>query len=121
MENRSGGKLWPDIHINIAKCDTILTPETAQFLEMIGHTGSIQSACSCMHMSYSKGWKIVNQMENDLGYLLIERFPGGVSGGGSMLTNKGKKLLSAYQIYQGVMRKTAETLFTKVFSDDLHG
>lgn len=121
MENRSGGELWPDIHIHIAKGDTILTPETAQFLEMIGHTGSIQGACSCMHMSYTRGWRMLNRMEKDLGYPLIERFPGGVSGGGSVMTAKGKRLLAAYQTYRDTLRQTAEQLFYEVFDDDLRG
>lgn len=121
MENRSGGQLWPDIHVNIAKGDTILTPETAQFIEMLDHTGSIQSACSCMHMSYSRGWRLLNQMEKDLGYSLVERFPGGASGGGSRLTAKGKRLLTAYQSYKEMVQKSAELLFHQIFSDDLNG
>lgn len=121
MEDRSGGRLWADVQVHIAKGDTILTPETAQFLEMIGHTGSIQSACGCMHMSYTKGWRLLNRIEEELGYPVIERFPGGANGGGSALTCKGKRLLAAYQAYREALRETAERLFAELFSDDLSG
>ena len=118
---RSGGRLWPDIRIHIAKGDTVLTPEAAQFLEMIEHTGSIQGACACMHKSYSYGWRRLNQMEEELGYQLVERFPGGASGGGSLLTEKGGRLLKAYQEFQSELREISEELFKRKFTDDLHG
>lgn len=117
---RSGGRLWPDIRIHITKGDTVLTPETSQFLEMIEHTGSIQGACACMHMSYSCGWRKLNKMEKELGYQLVERFPGGVSGGGSLLTEKGRRLLKAYQEFQKELREMAQELFNRKFPDDLH-
>lgn len=120
-ERRSGGRLWPDIRIHITKVDTILTPETSQFLEMIEHTGSIQGACACMHMSYSCGWRKLNRMEKELGYQLVERFPGGLSGGGSTLTEKGRRLLKAYQEFQSELREMAQELFERKFPEDLQG
>lgn len=116
---RNGGQLWPDIQIQIAKENAILTPEIAQYLEMIGHTGSIQNACACMHMSYTRGWKLLNQIEKELGYPLVERYPGGTSGGGSALTVKGKRLLTAYQTYREKLQDTAKSLFSEVFSKEL--
>ena len=116
---RNGGKLWPDIRIHITKGDAILTPETSQYLEMIAHTGSIQSACACMHMSYTKGWKLLNQIEKELGYSLVERYPGGTSGGGSALTARGQRLLEAYQRYRDELQKTATALFQTIFVEEL--
>lgn len=121
MELRSGGRLWPDLRINVSKGDTILTPETAQFLEMIDHTGSIQSACTCVHMSYTKGWRMLNRMEQELGYALVDRQPGGASGGGSSLTPKGKRLLATYQEYCRRLREISQSLFAELFPEDLHG
>lgn len=120
MENQSSGRLWPEIQIHISKNDTVLTPETAQFVEMIGHTGSIQTACACMHMSYSKGWKLLNKIEKELGFTLVCRHQGGSNGGGSTLTEKGERLLSAYQCYRDKIRKDAEVLFAEIFSEDFN-
>ncbi|MBO4289518.1 MAG: NTP transferase domain-containing protein [Lachnospiraceae bacterium] len=116
MRDRSGGELWPDISITIARGDTILTPESAQFLEMIGHMGTIQSACASVHMSYSKGWRMLNDMEKELGYPLVERSAGGASGGGTELTKEGQLLLEKYQTYRDRVRDYAEKLFSEMFS-----
>lgn len=118
MRDRSAGKLWPEIQISIAKNDTILTPESAQFLEMIGHMGTIQNACACVHMSYSKGWRMLNDMEKELGYALVERSAGGASGGGTKLTEEGRKLLEEYRIYRDRVREYAEKLFRELFEGE---
>jgi len=119
MEDRSGGRLWPEIDIRISKGDVVLDPEKAQLVEMIGHTGSIQTACACMHMSYSKGWKLLNRMEEELGYPLLERSTGGASGGGSTISEKGRRLLDAYSLYRIRMKEAAETLFAEIFTTDM--
>lgn len=121
MEDRSGGGLWAELQVSVGKGDVILTPETAQFLEMIGHTGSIQSACACVHMSYTKGWRLLNQIEKAMGYPLVERFPGGVSGGGSTLTPRGRSLLEAYQRFRDEVRREGERLFDQCFPEELQG
>ena len=121
MRERSRGCLIPDIQIQVAKGSAVLTPETAQFLEMVGHTGSIQNACACMHMSYTKGWKLLNHMEKELGYPVLQRFPGGVSGGGSSLTERGRQLLHAYQQYRDALREVSQTLFAQYFTEELSG
>ena len=115
MENRSGGQLWPDIQVHISKGDVILTPAIVQFLEMIDHTSSIQSACACTHMSYSTGWKLLNRIERELGYALVERYPGGSNGGGSCLSAMGRNMLDAYQRYRELMQTLSEELFKCVF------
>ena len=117
MKDRSGGRLWPEIQIAIAKGDTILTPESVQFLEMIGHMGTIQSACASVHMSYSKGWRMLNAMETELGYPLVERSAGGASGGGTELTKEGRELLDKYQEYREKVREYAEELFKELFEE----
>lgn len=119
MELHSGGRLWPDVQVRIAKGGMILTPQTAQYLEMIAHTGSIQSACACMHMSYSKGWRQLNQTEQELGYPLVRRTSGGTSGGGTELTEKGRALLRAYQDFREKMQAAAERCFEETFPPEL--
>lgn len=121
MENRNGGRLWSDVYVRIGKGNVSFTPETALFLEMIEHTGSIQSACTCVHISYTKGWKLLNETEKALGYPLVERFSGGASGGGSILTPQSRRLLETYQRFRDEVRHEASRLFSQLFSDDLYG
>ena len=117
MEQKSGGYLWPDISITIAKGDTVLTPKIAQFLEMIDHTGSIQNACASLHMSYTTGWKLLNSVEKELGYALIERKSGGEKGGGSSLTEKGRAVLGAYSDFLEDIREYSRKSFEDHFRD----
>jgi len=119
MELQSGGRLWPDVRVNISKAGDILTPETAQYLEMIEHTGSIQNASSCMHMSYTKGWILLNTMEKELGYRLVDRITGGTTGGGCSLTPKGRRLITAYQTYREEVGNFARKIFDRIFTEDL--
>ena len=119
IRRKNRGTIWPEIKISIAKYNTLLTPETAQLLELIEKTGSIQTASACMHMSYSHAWKKLNAMEQEIGYSLTERYPGGNCGGGTQLSEKGRKLLKAYQEFSEELKQTAETLFYKKFTKDL--
>ena len=121
LENRrrGHGSLRMELHLQLAVEEVFLTPETAQLLEMIENTGSIQNACGCMHMSYSKGWKAINFMEKQLGFPVLVRSAGGTDGGGSALTERGKRLLNAYQRLQNETREAAQTLFAACFPPDL--
>ena len=70
-------------------------PQAAQFLSLIDHTGSMQTACRQMHMSYTKGWKILKEAERQLGYPLLITQSGGAEGGFSQLTPKSKDFWTA--------------------------
>ncbi len=116
IENKSSGGLWLDMRVSINKKEFILTPETAQFLKMIDCTGSLRMACSAMYMSYTKGWQLLNRMEEDLGYKLVARTVGGEKGGRSELTTEGRQLLERYHTFMEELTQVANDLFTKNFS-----
>jgi molybdate transport repressor ModE-like protein len=115
----SSGCLWPNLYIDVAKSEIVLSQEIARFLAMIENTGSIQTACACTYMSYTKGWESLNRIECELGYAVTERSRGGTSGGGTHLTAKGKRLLTAYQRYVNAVNNEAERLFRELFSEIL--
>ncbi|NBI09757.1 LysR family transcriptional regulator [Colidextribacter sp. OB.20] len=90
---------------------------SAQFLELIQTTGSMLSACQCMHMSYSKGWTMINEMERQLGWPVLIRSQGGSNGGGSSLTRQGSGLLSAYRELQADILAYSQEAFQKYFGN----
>lgn len=92
-------------------------PGTAQLLEMIDLTGSISAACNAMHMSYTKAWKMLNQVEMKLGDKVVIRTNGGIEGGGTHLTERGKRLLHAYRGMQQELKQTTDHLLVKYFGD----
>lgn len=90
--------------------------DCAQFLELIQITGSMLCACQCMHMSYSKGWKMINEIERQLGYPVLIRNQGGDRGGGSTLTREGQSFLSRFQSMQKEILRSAQICFHRYFS-----
>ena len=72
-------------------------------------------ACSAMYMSYTKGWQLLNRMEEELGYKLVARTSGGEKGGGSELTAEGRQLLERYHIFMEELTMVANDLFAKNF------
>lgn len=101
------------------ECDEVFFgPGIAQFLTLIDHTGSMQTACRQMHMSYSKGWKIMKTAERELGYPLLVTQSGGAEGGYSQLTPKTKDFLNRFLQMEQEMNAHAERLFEKYFGEE---
>ena len=65
-------------------------PGSAQLLEMIALTGTITAASEAMHMSYSKAWKMLNQIEKQLGDKIVVRVNGGCDGRLHLLDREGQ-------------------------------
>ncbi|GLC82856.1 NTP transferase domain-containing protein [Lacrimispora brassicae] len=90
-------------------------PGIAQFLMLIEHNGSMQTACRQMNMSYSKGWKIMKEAEKQLGYPLLITRSGGAEGGFSQLTPKTKDFLNRFLDMEKELNEKTEELFLKYF------
>ena len=73
--------VYPQVQLTLERNEGFFGPQAAQFLSLIGHTGSMQTACRQMHMSYTKGWKILKEAERQLGYPLLITQSGGAEGG----------------------------------------
>ncbi len=97
--------------------DIFFGPGIAQFLTLVDHTGSMQTACRQMHMSYSKGWHIVKDAEKHLGFPLLSTKSGGSDGGSSVLTPKSRDYLKRYLAMEQEVQQAAKALFQKYFAD----
>ena len=104
-----------DLRIGLHAETAFWGPDCAQFLELIQTTGSMLSACQCMHMSYSRGWRMINEIERQLGYPLLLRSQGGSNGGGSALTPAGKQFLASFQQMQEEIRAESQAIFSRYF------
>ncbi len=115
--NRSTGRVSMHPVANLfLECDEIFFgPEIAQFLMLIEHNGSMQTACRQMNMSYSKGWKIMKEAEKQLGYPLLITQSGGAEGGFSQLTPKTKDFLNRFLNMEKELNEKTEELFFKYF------
>lgn len=69
----------------------------AFLLEKIAETGSIAEAARSMDISYRKAWAMVKDMNNNVSVPLVEKISGGKNGGGTVLTEEGKKMIVRYK------------------------
>jgi molybdate transport system regulatory protein len=82
-----------------------------RLLEAIGRCGSISQAAGAVPLSYKAAWDAVDAMNNVADRPLVERAAGGRHGGGTTLTDYGRRLVAMYraveQEYQGALDRLA--------------
>ena len=88
-------KVWLELGRGVPFCHG-----KAGLLEAIQETGSISRAARVVGMSYRRAWEYIRSLEGGSGIKLVETAIGGVGGGGSILTEAGRKLLMDYQTTQ---------------------
>ena len=86
-------------------------------LHLVDETQSVRDACRMLQISYSAAWNMLNRVEDDLGYPLVERIRGGTAGSGSELTQKGKALMEAYDHFAEHINREARDLYGKIFNE----
>jgi len=90
-------------------------PRLAMLLHLVEDTKSVRDACSMMQISYSAAWNMLNHVEDELGFPLVTRIRGGSTGSGSVLTEKGKALMDAYDHFSAHLNNEARTLYSRIF------
>lgn len=86
-------------------------PGVAMLLRRVKTMRSLRSAAMDMDMAYSKAWTIVREAENTLGFKLLHSSAGGRGGGGARLTEKGERLLEAYDLCERELKERGRQLF----------
>lgn len=81
-----------------------------ELLSRIASTGSITQAAKAMGMSYKSAWDAVDAMNNTAGAPLVQRSVGGKGGGGTLLTEAGLQLLTAYRRFETLHQHFLEQL-----------
>jgi molybdate transport repressor ModE-like protein len=118
VERHNRQLLRPAIEISLMRENKLFDSNGALLLHMIAYTGTVKGACEKMQISYSKAWGLLSSLEENLGFALIDRRPGGEYGGGSQLTPEGQSLLSRYERFEEKVRQFADTCFSECFGGD---
>ncbi len=118
-----GGRIGvhPQIQLGLERNEEFFGPFMAQFLALIDHTGSMQTACRQMHMSYTKGWSMLRTAEKQLGFPFLVTRSGGAEGGFSQLTAQSKEFLSRYLDMEQALRREGKRLFETYFPEYAEG
>ncbi|GAB2580890.1 TOBE domain-containing protein [Dyella jejuensis] len=81
-------------------------------LAKIAETGSITAAARAVGMSYKGAWDAVDAMNNMADEPLVVRATGGKGGGGTRLTERGRRLVEAFTALEEMHRRFLEQFDT---------
>ncbi len=107
--------LHPFLRISIEKESMFFNSRTKLLLMLIKETHSVRNACRHIALSNSKAWSMLNKLEEELGYAVVERIHGGSKGGNTYLTKEGLEFLEKYLEFEQNVRKYAEDEFKRLF------
>lgn len=93
---------------------TALSDTRIRLLEAIEREGSINRAAKAVPLSYKAAWDAVDTMNNLAPEPLVTRVSGGRQGGGTQLTEYGRRIVAMYRAleieYQGALDRLSERL-----------
>jgi molybdate transport system regulatory protein len=95
----------------------VFGPGAQALLHRLDQAGSLNRAAKDIGMSYSKAWRMIDEIERGLGIALLERHAGGPAGGGSRLTEAGRLVLERFEAFARDTDHMLEDLFHKHFDD----
>lgn len=76
---------------------TFLADAGIRLLEAIARRGSLSRAAKDVPLSYKAAWDALDRMNNLADQALVERTTGGKNGGGTQLTEHGRKMIALYR------------------------
>ena len=117
LEEHNASILHPVLHMRMERESSFLNERLKVLLFLLSDNYSIRKGCNCTGLAYSKAWEMINQLEEILGYPVVNRQRGGKGGGGASLTEDGKRFLLAYQEFEERIHTLAQREFRKRFID----
>jgi molybdate transport system regulatory protein len=99
-------KLWVEAEGRI-----VMSDYRVRLLEYIDETGSLARAAANMNLSYRRAWGKVKELEENLGFPLVQSEVGGPGGGQTTLTPAGEAFVRAYARFQQRMHDQLQVAF----------
>jgi molybdate transport system regulatory protein len=87
-------------------------------LYRVERTGSLRQAAEEINMSYSLAWNLIKDLEERLGFKLLERKIGGERGGGSEITQGARELMIKFKLFRGEADQSLDSLYKKIFQEE---
>lgn len=115
-ERGKGYPISPEVNVRLKTKEVFFDGECCELLKNIKEHRSLQKACLATGISYSKGSRIIKDMEWQLGFPVVEKWTGGSAGGGSTVTGDGERLIENYEKFTKEVKKEAEKLYRKHFA-----
>ena len=93
----------------------VLSEYRVRLLAFIEETGSLAEAAQRMHLSYRRAWGKIREIEQNLGMKLVESAAGGAGGGGSHLTDEGRRLVTLFEQFHDATEQDLSREFARIF------
>ena len=103
------GKLTVDTEFG-----TFLGDTRIRLLEAISRYGSISQAAKAVPLSYKAAWDAVDAMNNLAEAPLVERAVGGKHGGGTQLTEYGRRVIAMYRAVEQEYQQAIDRLAVRL-------
>ncbi|WP_132975521.1 winged helix-turn-helix domain-containing protein [Thiobaca trueperi] len=84
--------------------------QRVELLRRISETGSISQAAKAMGVSYRHAWKMIDAMNQSAAEPLVRCQTGGQHGGGTALTDEGRRLIAVCDAAEQEHRRFLATL-----------
>lgn len=106
-------KIWieTDLHVSI------LGEGKWKLLTAIKETGSLKAAVGSMGLSYRQTWTKLKEIEEKLGFPIIEKSRGGAEGGHTSLTPQGEKIVEFFDKVYSKFEPRVKDIFSKLVQD----
>ena len=105
-------KLWIEKDGRLA-----LSAYRVRLLRLIDETGSLAEAAVNMGLSYRRAWGKLREIESNLGIKLVASEAGGAGGGGSRLTEDGRRLIDIFERFQAATERDLAQEFARFFAE----
>ena len=115
VEYHNSQLVRPVVSVSLTREKPFFDSKIAMLLMLIDETKSVRAAGQRMQLSYSSCWNIIRTLESQLNHTLIERSQGGAGGSTSVLTDRGRELLSRYNEYEKALKDRANDLYDQYF------
>lgn len=107
--------LHPALHMQLEQEEPFFSARLKLLLYLIADTQNMRIACSNSGIAHSKAWDMINRLELNLGYSVVERQRGGKAGGSTKLTQQGTDFLVAYHEFEQTVHQFTQEEFKKRF------
>jgi len=91
-------------------------PGKIALLEAVATTGSITAAAKSLGMSYRRAWLLLDELNRSLRKPAIDSAKGGPNGGGSALTDEGRRLIELYRCIEAEAAKASRADIKRLMS-----
>src|SRR5262249_32802181 len=91
-----------NFHMRILGEEVAVGPGKIALVEAIERTGSLSAAAKSMDMSYRRAWVLLDELNRSLRKPAVIAARGGTGGGGSEVTDSGRRLVALYRRIEAI-------------------